>query len=168
MIRTHLIPVHLSLGALVADPMHQLFAAKSGVLWMNAVLEVALSVPFKQQRVLRCFKRWLTVFVSNRTNSIASRTTTVIAHALRNLTLPLVAAYWTRPLSPEVTASKRLLRCFSVLVLIPVLDLSRCLSSQRAVLAYLSAFTIWAFGASCAVMHKSFPDMRASCWTVGA
>ena len=163
-----MIPVQLSLGALGADPMHQLSAAKGGVLGMNAVLGVALIVPFQQQWVLCCFKRRLFVTVSNRINFTASRTTTVIAHALRNLTLPLVAAYWTLPLSPEVTASKRLLRCFGVLVLIPVIDLSQCLSSQRAVLAYLSAFTIWAFGASCAAMHKSFPDMRASCWTVGA
>jgi len=163
-----LIPMHLSLGALGADPMHQLSAAKGGVLGMNVVLAVVLIVPFQQQWVLRCFKCWLCKPVANRINFTALRTTMVTPRALRNLTLPLVAAYWTLPLSPEVTASKRLLRCFGVLVLIPVLDLSRCLSSERAVLAYLSAFTIWAFGASCAVMHKTFPDMRASCWTVGA
>ena len=46
-IRPHLVQVQLPIGALVADPMHQLSAAKSGVLWMNAVLEVALTVPFK-------------------------------------------------------------------------------------------------------------------------
>ncbi len=167
-LRHHLVQVHLSLGALVADPVHQLLAAKSGVLWMDAVLEVALSVPFKQQWVLRCFKRWLFVHVSNRSSLFASRATTVISHTLRNLTLPLVAACWALPLCPEATTSKHLLWCLGILVMIPISCLSRCLSSERAVLAHLSAFTIWAFGASCAFMHRRFPDVRASCWTVGA
>lgn len=91
-VRRHLVQVQLSFGAIVADPMHQFCAAENGVMWMNAVLGVALSVPFKQQRVLRCFERWLFVTVSNRTNSTALRTTTVILHTLRNLTWPLKAA----------------------------------------------------------------------------
>jgi len=151
-----------------ADPVHKLFAAKGGGLWMNAFLDVALSVPVKQQRVLRCFKGWLCVTISNRTNSVASRTAIVMSHTLRNISLPLKAACGALPLSPEVTASKRLLRYFGILVLIPILELARRLSSKRVVLAHLSAFTIWAFGALCAVMHSGFPDMRASCWTVGA
>jgi len=120
--------VHLSLGALVADPVHQLLAAKSGVLWMDAVLEVALSVPFKQQWVLRCFKRWL--FVS----ANALRATTIILHTLCNLALPLVVACWALSLGPEVTASKRLLRCLGILVMVPVSCLSWCLGSKRVVL----------------------------------
>ena len=60
----HLIPVQLSLGALVADPMHQLSAAKGDVLGMNVVLGVALIVPFYQQGVLHCFKGRLCKHVS--------------------------------------------------------------------------------------------------------
>ena len=167
-LRHHLVQMHLSLGALVADPMHQLLAAKSGVLWMNAVLEVALSVPFKQQWVLRCFQRWLCVRASNRTSPSTSRAITVISHTLRNLTLPVVAACWALPLSPETTTSKDLFWCLGILVMIPVLCLSWCLSSKRAVLAHPSAFAIWAVGASCAFTQRHFPNMRISCWTLGA
>jgi len=130
-----LIPVQLSLGALGADPMHQLSAAKGGVLGMNAVLGVALIVPFQQQWVLRCFKRRLFVTVSNRINFTASRTTTVIPHTWCNLSLPLMAASWALPLGAEVTASKRLLRCLGILVRVPVSCLSGCLGSKRVVLA---------------------------------
>ncbi len=59
--RSHLVLVQLSLWALLANPMHKFVAAKSGAAGMNAILEVALIVPLKQQWVLRCFKRWLFV-----------------------------------------------------------------------------------------------------------
>ena len=35
-------------------------------------------------------------------------------------------------------------------------------------LTYSFPLTVWAFGASCAVMHTGLPDMQVSCWTVGA
>ena len=120
----------------MADPMHQLLAAKGGVMGMDAVLSVVLVIPFKQQRVLRCCKRWLFVPVSNRTDSVATRTSTVVTHAGCDLSLPLVAAGRAFPLSPQVSASKRLLRCLGVFVMIPVSCLSRCLGSKRAVLTH--------------------------------
>jgi len=126
--RSHLVLVQLSLWALLANPMHKFVAAKSGAAGMNAILEVALIVPLKQQWVLRCFKRWL--FVS----ANALRATTIILHTLCNLALPLVVACWALSLGPEVTASKRLLRCLGILVMVPVSCLSWCLGSKRVVL----------------------------------
>ncbi len=163
-----LVQMQLSLRAVVADPVHQLSAAKGGVMGMNAICSIALMVPMKQQGVLHCFESWLFVFVSDRKYSAASRTTTVILHTFGNMSLPLMTADGALPLSPEVAASKRLLRCLVILVLVPVLHLARCFGSKRAVLTYCSPSTIWAFGASCAVTHTCLPDMRASCWTVGA
>jgi len=98
----------------------------------------------------------------------AKRTSAVVLHTVRDLSLSPVAAGWALPLSPEVTARKHLLRCLGVFSLIPVLELAWSFGSERVVLAYLSAFTKWAFAASCAVIHTCLPDMRASCWTVGA
>jgi len=126
--------VQLSLWALLANPMHKFVAAKSGAAGMNAILEVALIVPLKQQWVLRCFKRWLFVSASNITISNALRATTIILHTLCNLALPLVVACWALSLGPEVTASKRLLRCLGILVMVPVSCLSWCLGSKRVVL----------------------------------
>jgi len=113
-----LVQVQLSLRAIVADPVHQLCAAKGSVVGMNAILEVALIDPFKQQWVLRCFKCWLSV---PHKLSIALWTTTVIFGTLVYSSLPLVAACWALPLSREATASKYLLRCLGVFVLIPIL-----------------------------------------------
>ncbi len=164
----HLVKVQLSFRALVADPMHQLSAAKGDVIRVNAFFWVALIVPFEQQRVLHCFKCWLLVFVSNTRCSAASRTSTVILHTFANYSLPLMAADWTLPLSSEATASQRLFRCLGILVKVPVLCLSWCLGSNRVVLTDSFPLAVWAFGASCAVTHTCLPDMRASCWTVGA
>ncbi|KAA6421231.1 MAG: hypothetical protein FRX49_08930 [Trebouxia sp. A1-2] len=41
----------LSLWALVADPMHQLLAAKGNAMGVDAICSIALIVPFKQQRI---------------------------------------------------------------------------------------------------------------------
>ncbi len=125
--------MQLSLGALVADPMHQLSAAKGDVLGMNVVLGVALIVPFHQQWVLHCFKRRVCTHVST-----------------------------------GINASKSLLRCLGIFPLIQVSCLSRCLGGQRAVPTQCFPLTKWAFGASCAVIHSRLPNMRVSCWTVGA
>jgi len=160
--------VQLSLGALVADPMHQLSAAKGDVLGMNVVLGVALIVPFHQRWELHCFKRRVCTHVSTGINSAALRTTTIVPHTLCNLALPLMAANWTLPLSAETTASKSLLRCLGIFPLIQVSCLSRCLGGQRAVPTQYFPLTKWAFGASCAVIHSRLPNMRVSCWTVGA
>ena len=143
---THLIQVQLPLGAAVADPMHKLAAAKSGVVGMNAVCSIALNVPFMQQLMLRCFKCGLlhfppTSFVD------AKRTSSVSLHTLCNWSLPLMTADGALPLSPEVAASKRLLRCLVILVLVPILDLTRCFGSKRAVFAHFPPFTVWAFAA---------------------
>ncbi len=166
--RHHLVQVQLSLGAIAADPMHQLFAAKSSSLGINAAFRVALSVPLQQQWVLRCLKCWLCKPISSRVTSTALRTTGIIQHTRCNLSLPLMAACGALPLSPVITASKRLLRCLGILVTIPVLCLPRCLSSKRVVLTHCFPLTIWAFGASCAATDSCLPDMRASCWTVRA
>jgi hypothetical protein len=97
-----------------------------------------------------------------------ARTTAVILRTVRNLTLPLMAADRALPVSSETTASKCLIRRLGIFVLIPVSCLSWCLGSESVVLADFSPFTIWAFTASCAVIHTCLPDMRASCWTVVA
>ncbi len=165
-IRGHLVKVQLSLGAVVADPMHQLFAAKGGGAGVNAIYNIALIVPFKQQLMLRFFKRWLDCSPSKFTT--ATRTSAVLLHTARDLSLPLVAACWALPLCPELSASQRLFRCLGILVKVPVLCLSWCLGSNRVVLTDSFPLAVWAFGASCAVTHTCLPDMRASCWTVGA
>jgi len=134
---------------------------------MNAICSIALIVPFTQNLMSCCFKRWPLCFPSNNFVT-ATRTSAVILHTSCNLTLPLVATDWALPLSPEVTARKHLLRRLSILVVVPVLRLARCFGSKRAVLTYSFPLTVWAFGASCAVMHTGLPDMQVSCWTVGA
>ena len=160
------IPMQLSLWTLLAHPMHTLLAGQGSVVWKDAIFGIALIVPFKQQLMFCCFKSWVTrqPFMA----LTAPRTTAALLCTPCNLSLPLMAAGWTLPCSPEAAARKHLLRCFGILVLIPVLDLSRCFSSKRVVLAKFSPFTIWAFTASCAAEHTCLPDMRASCWTVGA
>ncbi len=147
--------------------MHEFVAAKGGVVGMNAICSIVLIVPFTQQLMLCCFKSGLLCFPS-KSLIIAKRTSAVVLHTVCNLSLPLVAADWALPLSHEVTPRKHLLRCLGVFSLIPVLELAWSFGSERVVLAYLSAFTKWAFAASCAVIHTCLPDMRASCWTVGA
>ena len=164
---THLILVQLSLGAVVAHPMHQLLTAEGSSVGMNAICIIALIVPFKQQLMLCCFKCGVCVFPSD-SFALAARTSPVVNHTLCNLSLPLMAADRALPLSPEVTACKHLLRCLGILVLIPELDLSRCFGSKRAVLAQSPPFTVWASAAYCAQGNTCRPDMRVSGWTVEA
>ncbi len=168
MVGHHLILVQLSLGAVITHPMHQLSAAKGGVVGMNAICSIALIVPFMQQlMMLCCFKCWLRCCPSKRF-ATATRTSAVDLHTARDLSLPLVAAFWALPLNSDLSASKRLLRCLGVLVMIPISCLSRCLGSKRAVLTYCPSYTIWAFAASGAPIHRCLPDMRAPRWTVEA
>ena len=112
--------VQLSLRALVADPMHQLFDAKGGVMRIQAVLRLVFIVPFTQQLVFCCFVCWLGSLLSKRFVN-ATRTSAVIPHTLCNFSLPLM---------------------------IPVSCLSRCFGSKRAVLTYCFPLTVWAFPAS--------------------
>ena len=98
---TQLIPVQLSLGAVVAHPMHQLFAAKSGGAGMNAICSIALIVPFMQQLMLCCFKCGV-LFSPSRSFVATSRKSAVFPRTLCNLTLPLMAAVRALPLSFEV------------------------------------------------------------------
>ena len=165
--RLHSVLMQLSLWTLLAMPMHKLVAAKGGVVGMNAICNIALIIPFKQQWVLRCFICWLLCLPSH-SYVTATRASTVVMHTLFDGSLPLVAADWTLPLSPEITAGKHLLRCLHILVMIPVLCLFRCFGSKRAVLTDCFPLTIRAFGAPCAASHTCLPVMRASCWTVGA
>ena len=166
---THLIPVQLSLRTLLAIPMHEFVAAKGVVVGMNAICSTALIVPLTQQvtdRQLRCFKRGLLCFLSKSLLN-AKRTSAVVLHTVRDLSLSPVAAGWALPLSPEVTASKHLLRCLGVFFLIPVLELAWSFGSERVVLAYLSAFTKWAFGALCAIVRELCLRAAAKFWTAG-
>ncbi len=117
---THLIQMQLSLGAVVAHPMHQLFAAKGGAVGMNAICSIALIVPFMQQLMLCCFKCGV-LFFPSRSFVATTRTSAIVLHTLCNLTLPLMAADRALPLSSEVTAGDCLLRCLGILVLIPIL-----------------------------------------------
>ena len=157
----------MSLGTLLAHPMHKLAAAKSGVVRMNAIYSIALRVPFMQQLMLCCFK--CGVLCSHFTSFIpTTRTSAVIQRTVCNYSLPLMAADWAPPLSSGAAASKRLLRCFGVLIIVSILHLTRCLGSKRAVLTNCFPCTVWAFAASCAIAHSNLPDMRDACWTVGA
>ncbi len=162
----HLVPVQLSLRAFLTHPMHTLMAAKGGAVRMKSICSIALIVPLKQQRVFCCCKRWLLCF--NCLSFTTAGATTAAFYTDSNLSLPLMTADSALPLSPKTAASKCLLWCIGVFLLVPILDLSWCLGSERVVLAYCSPFTIWAFGSISAVGHTCLPDMRASCWTVGA
>ena len=146
--------------------MHPLLAAKGGVMRVNAILRVVLIVPLMQQLVLHCCKCWpcCTPCLSFATAGTAA----VIFCSSCYWSLPLKAACWALPLSPKFTTSKHLLRCLGVLGGVPILCLSRCFGSKRAVLTYCFPLTIRALGASCAAIHSCHPDMRASCWTLGA
>ena len=166
-ISTHLIPVQVCFWTFLAHPMHKLPAAKGGHVGINTICSIALQVPFMQQLMLRCFKRGL-LFSPCKSFVPATRTSAVVMHTLPDLSLPLMAADWALPFSPETTAGKHLLWCLGILVLVPILDLSRSLGSKRVVLAHFPPFTVWAFGAYCPAGHSCLPDMRASCWTIGA
>ena len=140
-IRGHLVKVQLSLRAVVADPVHQLSAAKGGGAGVNVIYSIALIVPFKQQLVLRFFKRWLDCSPSKFTT--ATRTSAVLLHTPRDLSLPLVAAFWALPLSPELSASKHLLRCLGVLVTVPVLQLAWCFADIQSSLYNTGRSRLW-------------------------
>ena len=103
-ISTHLIPVQLSLGTLQTFPMHQLAAAKSGAVGMNAICTIALIVPFTQQLMTCCFKCGLLCF-SSRNFVATKRTSAVVLHTVCNLSLPLMAADRALPVSSAITAS---------------------------------------------------------------
>ena len=146
--------------------MHTLMAPKGGAVGMNAIPSIAFIVPLKQQRMMYCFQCGL--LCVDCVSSTTARATTVLVYTCSNPSLPLMAADPTLPFSPKSAASKCLLWRFDVFGLVPIFHLSWCLGSKRVVLAYCSPFTIWAFTASCAAEHTCLPDMRASCWTVGA
>jgi len=57
--------VQLSSWTFLAHPMHMLVAAKGGVIGMNTICSIALIVPFKQQLMLRSYKRGLLCLPSN-------------------------------------------------------------------------------------------------------
>jgi len=162
----HLVPVQLSLRAFMTHPMHTLMTAKGGAVRMKSICSIALIVPLKQQCVLRCFKSWLLCL--DCLSFTTAGATTVVFYTCSNFSLPLMAADLALPFSPKMAASKRLLWCVGVFLLVPIFDLSWCLGSKRVVLAYRSPFTIWAFGSSCAAGNSCLPDMRASCRTIGA
>ncbi len=166
-IRLHSVLMQLSPWTLLAMPMHKLVAGKGGVVGVNTTCSIALIIPFKEQRVLRCFICWLLDWACP-SFATATRASTIVLHMRCNMSLPFVAADWALPLSPEFTARKHLLRCLDILVTVPVLELSRCFGSKRAVLTYYFSLRVRAFGAACAFPHTCLPDMRASCWTVGA
>lgn len=162
----HLVKVQLSLRALVANPMHHLLTAKGDVAWIHAILGVALKVPPQATKGVALHKRWLCVVVPP--IFIASRTTRVMYDTLYNRSLPLVTACWALPLGSITTASKHLLGFPGILVMVPVLQLSWCFGRERVVLAYFSSSTTRAVTASRTVTYAYLPNMRASCWTVGA
>ncbi len=162
----HLVPVQLSHRAFLTHPMHTLLAAKGGAVRVNAICSIALVVPLQQQRVFCCCKRWLLCF--NCLSSTTAGATTAVFCTRSNFSLPLMAADLALPFSPKTAASKCLLWCVGIFLLVPIFELSWCLGSERVVLAYRSPFTIWAFDSSCTFGHSCLPDMRASCWTIGA
>ena len=107
-IRMRLVLVQLSLWTLLAVPVHKLVAGKGGVVGMNAICNIPLEIPFKQQWVLRCFICWLLCLPSH-SFATATRASTIVLHTPCNGSLPLVAAGWALSLSPECTARKHLL-----------------------------------------------------------
>ncbi len=152
--------------AFLTYPMHTLMAPKGGAVGMNAIPSIALIVPLKQQRMMYCFKCGLLCF--DCLSSTTARATTVLFYTCSNLSLPLMAADLTLPFSPKTAASKCLLWCVAVFLLVPISELSWCLGSESVVLAQRSPFTVWAFGSFCTIGHSCLPDMGASCWTIRA
>ena len=165
MIGTHLVFVLLPLGTLLAYPMYKLVALECSVMRIYAILSIALVIPLTQQGVLLFLKSWLLGVIP--VTAAVLRASTVIQYTVSYLSLPLITAVWTLPVSPEVAASNCLLRCFGILVVIPISCLLGCFGGKRVVLAHPSAVTIWALSAVCPTLHRCCPDMRAACWTVG-
>ena len=144
--------------------MHQLPAAKSDVVWVEALLIVAFMIPLSQFRRLSCGKCRLRLLCSVPSTTFC--TARPFAGALRYAGSPLMLAIWALPFSPEVAASQHLLRGFLILGVVPVLDYFWCYSCKRVMQADLPICTVWTLGTSCSVLHYSFPDMWLARWTV--
>jgi len=130
--RTHLVLVELSLWALSANPMHQLAAAKGGLVEINAICSIAQVVPFRQQMLLRCFKCWLTCSRSPCLSFTILGKTTVTRGTLRNLTSPLVAACWPLPLSPNQPPSG-CLRMFAGFLAVTICYSAFCIHAEPCI-----------------------------------
>lgn len=130
--RTHLVLVELSIWALSANPMHQLAAAKGGLVEINAICSIAQVVPFRQQMLLRCFKCWLTCSRSPCLSFTILGKTTVTRGTLRNLTSPLVAACWPLPLSPNQPPSG-CLRMFAGFLAVTICYSAFCIHAEPCI-----------------------------------
>ena len=115
---TQLIPVQLSLGAVVAHPMHQLFAAKSGGAGMNAICSIALIVPFMQQLMLCCFKCGV-LFSPSRSFVATSRKSAVFPRTLCNFHSWLPSGHFHSAL--RLYCRRLSAPAIGILVLIPIL-----------------------------------------------
>ena len=149
----------------MAYPMYKLVALKRCVVRMYAILSIALMVPLTQQSVFRHLKCGMVGVLL--IAAAAPWASTVKHDPVSYLSLPFKPAVWTLPVNPQFAASKSLLRCACVLIVIPISCLLGCFGGKRVVLAHLSALTIWTLCTICTFGHRCHPDMRAACWTVG-
>ena len=161
----HLVLVLLPLWTLLAYPMHHLVAPQCGVMRIYAIPGIALMVPLMQQGVLRFLKGWLLGVLL--VIATAMWAPTVTQNTLCYVSLPLMFAVWTLPVSPGAAAGKCLLRCAGILVVVPISCYCGCFGGKRVVLAHLSALTVWTVCALCPTLHRCCPDVKAAYWTVG-
>ena len=130
----------LPLGTLLAYPMYQLVALQCGVMRIYAIPGIALMVPLMQQGMLLLLKCWLLGTLGVAAAGVG--TPTAVGNLVCYLSLPLMFAVWTLPVSPEAAAGKCLFRCLGILAVIPVSCYYWCFGGKRVVLAQLSALTI--------------------------
>ena len=145
--------------------MYKLRALKCCVVRIYAILSIALMVPLTQQSVFHSLKCRVLGFLF--IAAAATRASTIVHSPHCYLSLPLMSAVWTLPVSSGVAASKCLLRCLGILAVIPISCLLGCFGGKRIVLAHLSALTVWAVSAVRPACHCCQPGMKAACWTVG-
>ena len=163
---THLVSVQLTLWTLMTYPVYKLAAPQGCVVRIHTLQGIALMVPFKQQCMLLFLKCWLLGVLH--VAIPATRAPRVALNPGHYLSLPLMLAVWTFPVSPKVAASKSLLRCADIFAVIPVSCYGGCFGGKRVVLAQLPALTVWTVSAFGLTLYYCFPDMRTACWTVGA
>ena len=111
--------------------MNQLVAAKSNVVWKEALCVIALMVPLSQLGRLSFSKcrLWLLLSLECRTFG----TTCPMAGSPTNSRLPFPLASWALPLSPEVAARQHLLWHVLILAVVPELSHARRYGSKRVV-----------------------------------
>ena len=146
--------------------MHWLAAAKSDLLWVNAVYLIALIVPLRQAGRLsfsKCGLRMIDFLCLT-----ALGTTGPGKDTLCNRCLPFPLANRALPFSPKAAASHHLLWCLFILAVAPVLSYIRCYGSKGVVHAHPFITAEGAACASCSALNRCCPDVWLSSWAIVA